>query len=373
MGVSGAWNQVAAGATLHIQGRLDVTHYIQGKLDREASNHIDFAVERSLSGPEWTVSVTNADQPSDWHQFHYDGSNTFFVVPFSDHIKDAPQTAELYGSVSSSPYFNMRTGSILYHWLPWLAYALRPSEVSEDMPVPWWVARRHLSAYGYRWVLPSTNGLFITNFTCIRDTNFDLATFEDELLRPGFFYPASVEAKEYERDMLHSRKSQLHGTLEATFRTERFYATNGLVLPRVAEMRQYFSTDPFETTNVLLGNLYRVEASDITLQDDDPRPLNISAGVYVRDFRLQKQANGKVFNYAQYTGKSWLPADDPSLVRQQERYIRFGPKAGEYGWWANFFNPAKNNRYILVLSLFVILQIAVVTALVVRKRRKKNK
>lgn len=360
-------SSILGSQVLEIAGHYDVVNYIAGKPSKEQSFSTDFVVRRSETS--WDISVTNTDNPQSWEKLVYDGTNSYSLMPYEGHY-ESDLTVKFFGSVTPSSRYNMTAFSDVDIFIPWIVFALSPSFVTPEMPRPWGYIYKSLAGYGYRWsVIPSEDGRFLAGFKIVRDKSLDLDE-KSEFLRPNFAYPQTPEELQRQRMYLESRMGVPNGFLEATYAVDKWLETNGWTIPQESKfVRNAYGgggvSYPAETI--------KIKVNQVTVRSGTIMPPALSDKTFVRDFRYTRRENDRMYRYAEYVQSgTWRAENDPSLVTEQQNYLKHGPKFGHYGFWTTWLVSQKNTKLIIVWALFVISQ-AVAITLLIRHKLKPNK
>jgi hypothetical protein len=387
----GAQLCASGGQVVEIRGHYVVTNdYAGGRPLPDQNVYADFVV--MLGENMWKVCATNRQNAAEWEDLTYDGTNTYLLMPFksihwnsskADHSLFGTPKGEssLFGIVNAGAHYSLTTIRDVYMFYPWMVYCLPPRDVSPDMPLPWESCDFDLYAYGWRWkVTPSTDGKFIGAFKIIRDVSLDLDD-KDELLRPTFRYPSTIDGLNRAQRMLAGRKTVPDGFVGPVYSCKEWYKTNGLEIPVVAEF--VYNTIALKSTNLLrsakpltLNDVtpspaysIMLEAGQITLKENAIKVPELVDVAYVRDYRYTRRNESRIYPFAQYEKSgNWKSGNDPELLAQRDDYLKHGPKYGDFG----IFNLREKTRFGLAWLLLISIQVVAITMFVWIKVKNKN-
>jgi hypothetical protein len=361
---------------VEIRGHYVLTNYAKGQSLANRNQQIDFVV--ALGENAWTICATNR-QNAEWEVLTFDGTNTYYLMPFKSHFDlskadrssfGTPKSDTiLFGTVNAGAHYNMPSMSYVEMFCPWMVYCLPPQDVSSNMPLPWSNYARILGAYGWRWnVTPSVDGRFIEAFKVVRDSSFDLND-QNELLRPTFEYPRTLEDFKRQQTALVFRKAIPDGSEEAVYTCKEWYKTNNLAIPAAVEFRRNMYTGKSNST---IQAVLILEADQIILKEDTIKVPALTEAAYVRDYRYTQRNESRMYPFAEYAQSGdWKLGNDQELLAQRDNYLKHGPKYKHYIFDALQF-PGKT-RLVLVWLLLLIMQVVAIAILVRTKiKTKKN-
>ncbi len=356
-----------AGQVIDVQGHYVKTLYRYGKPTSE-SLRVTFFI--TLSTNACGIWATNMDDASVWETVVYDGTNTYLLTPIAGHSPQGASGATLCGLVDPGRQYYTMGISFLDTYIPWITYCLRPSDVTPHMHTPGVNWRSDVNTYGWRWkeVVISSDGRFLQGFVIVRDSSLDL-NGKSELLRTNLEYPRTIDDFQNQNQYLAYRKSIPDGWVGRTYICEQWYETNGYTIPLSAEFKHY----AFSGGKTLLTDSIIIQADTISVSEEATNSAPpLAEKTYVRDYRYTRRNESRMFPYAEYVGSgSWKPDNDPELLAQANRYMKYGPTFGDFGVVSKFFSPQGGRLIVIWLSLLLV-NVTVIVILV-RNKLKKHK
>jgi len=355
----------ADSAALAVSGTLERRTYnpVKGTEYINEREYVVFSV--LLTADRWTISSTNMTRPRYWAILSWDGTNTY-VIPqqYSPLNEGREPTNELWATVYSTPLWQLESDDPTYTSFIWLTYCFRPGYIAPDSRgrrvAPVYVSHRlNPFRYGYRWeYVPSPDGRFVDLLKIIRDRSLDLPETE-ELLRPDFDPPQTLQAYKDFKEYLEIRRTIPDGYVEEEFVCHERFVTNGWHLPLGAEAIGYMFSWPgkmcrrvtLKTTNLI------VCVGDLAAPPSPTLPTR------VLDYRYRRFENDRLFLRATYMlqpGEPWRGPNDPELLAQAEEYIRNGPR------YDAFLRPQM--RHYLTWLAYAALVIVPLAAYALRRR-----
>lgn len=295
--------------------------------------HSSFVVKRF--GFAWSVSVTNVERGFTWWaQRAYDGTNTYVLRPSGGSLwqTNSPDRSLQLATISPSAVALTLDGDPLGAALVSITYglSLRSFTTNQigvvEMPLPWTVVRDNPNAYGFKWLIRSSeDGSFLNDFEVLREEALDLPE-QEEFLRPQMDYPNTLEAYRDYLSELRDRKSSPQGYLRARYQCQEWYRANSATLPKESKLEVYLP--PIE--GKLPGRIFRLEATDISIRPGIAQVQpKITSDTAVADYRFKKANQTRIFKCAEYTlksGDSWPPANDPALLAKADDWLKSGPE-----------------------------------------------
>ncbi len=361
----------SADQTLEIHGEIDTAEHNPrtGLVYSNQQWRAFFGIV--ISGDEISINMTNLNNPGWWRRYIYDGTNAYSIVPFETGAMDPHgvpigilATIEPSG-LYLSPNPDDMGGSVL-----WLAFGLRPTLVQSnrfgvlEIPLGGSSTRHNPSDFGWKWIVQfSTNGKFVSSCSIVRETKLDLPD-KRAFLRFDMDYPESLgEYNKYE-DSLRAKNSIPQGFLFGKYTCLQWYTTNGLSIPLKSEMDvnlASFHTWPhfWRVSDIKVSDVRLYNASDELLP-------KITASMVVHDYRYKKSNQTRIFKFAQYKltpGESWKPDNDPTLLSTANDWLKHGRKYDDFG---------QTSKSVLVWSVFVMLVLAPIAAILLDKRQKQK-
>jgi len=314
---------------------------LSGSLERRTYNPVnnqEYRNEREsvvfnvlLAADRWRICATNLTRPRYWAILAWDGTNTYVVrqqyIPAEE---GREPTNELWGTVYSTPLWQIESDEPTYTAFIWLTYCFRPSYIPADVQgrrvAPVYVSHRsNPLRYGYRWeYIPSPDGRFVDLLRIIRDRSLDLPEHQ-ELLRPDFDPPQTLQAYKEFKEYLEIRRTIPDGYVEEEFACHERLVTNGWHLPVRAEATGHIFSWPGKTWRqvTLQTTSIATHLTDVNVR------LSVTRPTLVRDYRYRRFENDRLFLRATYVlqpGEPWRGPNDPELLAQAEAYIRKGPR-----------------------------------------------
>jgi len=374
----------ARGAQMvEIRGHYTAVNLFGGRSPTERNTRVDFVA--TLGENAWMICATNR-QNAEWEVLTFDGTNTYYLMPFSSHFNPSgadkklfgtPKSdAALFGAINTGAHYSMPSMSHVEMFLPWMVYCLPPQGVSSNMPLPWSNYTRNLEAYGWRWnVTPSANGKFIGAFKVIRDSSFDLSE-KNELLRSTLEYPRTAKDLNWLQTTLASRKLIPDGLEGATYVCKEWYKTNNMAIPADVEFRKNLFAGNAKKS-VALQLISALKVDQIILKEDTIKVPELTEAAYVRDYRYTLKSENRLYPFAEYAQSGdWKFGNDQELLAQRDNYLRHGPKIGNYGFGSGLLKLSEKSRRVLVWLLLGITQVialAILVRVMVETQRNKGK
>lgn len=325
------------------------------------------------------ICATNLDDPASWGEVACDGTNTYTRVPYGNHFAtSSPQSNAIFSTISPSPLYSPCFSDLVRIYIPWLTFGFNPSKMvsnSEgvfDIPLPWYIPRVSLAAYGYKWMIrPSDDQSFLASCEVVRDPSLDL-DYESELHRFEFDNPLSLEDLARCRDMIGVRKFVPKNFVDTRYSCTKWFSTNGVSVPSASKTELFRAgqktSDPMFVVNLTV--------SSVVLIDDPADGLVPKSDVanYVWDYRYRKTNTTHKFQFAKYTlgpGESWKPADDPAILAEANNFLESGRKFGYFSVRDYLFGTQRRTKITLAWLLLIVIQI--IWAAMLWKKRLKTK
>lgn len=266
-------------------------------------------------------------------------------------------------------YYTMNMSFVDTH-IPWIAYCLQPSDITPHMHTPGVNWRNNVNTYGWRWtnVVASPDGRFLQDFIIVRDTSVDFSD-QHELLRTNLEYPRTIDNLQNQNRYLAYRNSIPDGWVTATYACKQWCKTNGYTIPLSVEVTNYV----YSGGRTLITSSRIIQADTIGFSEEKTASAPpLAEKSYIRDYRYTRRDDNRMFPYAEYVGSgSWKPDNDPELLAQANRYMKYGPKFGGFGVVSKVFSPQGGRLIVIWLSLLLVNTIVIV--ILVRNKLKKTK
>lgn len=363
---------------IHIEGTIDWQDYAPGTGQPTPQYHAHHKFAATISGDGWKLCVTNINRPRWWAEIVYDGTNTYVIQPESKYgflakgADQIPLTNSQTAMIENSPGFPHALDE-MNATIGWFTYGLSPRTVRTnragliDMPTPTTSARDNLRSYGYKWLIEFTeDGRFVSHCEIVRDKTLDLSDNE-ELLRPEFDYPETLQ--DYNEDLmtLGLRRATPDGFIKNRYITTEWFHTNGLTIPLASKLEGYW-WDPKNGALPHPWHIFDLRATSITLSKGDENVLpEITMPTQVQDYRYKKANESRIFKYAQYklgAGDFWKSDNDPTILAQVGDYLKHGRK---YATYAN-----NEKHWVAWLLLVTTLAPLVILSIVYLKNKPKK-
>lgn len=243
----------------------------------------------------------------------------------------------------------------------------------ESIPVPWYLPRLQLTAYGYQWIANfSADGKFLSTCEVRRDISLDLSD-SDELLRPTFDYPHTLDDRVKAMELLTYRKSIPNHFTDARYTCIRSYNTNEFSVPVESELKLYNHSMKLADAYAI----FKLKATSCALEETSRAILPpISGQTYIHDYRYKKGSGERIFAFAEYTlnaGESWKSGSDPELMAQMQNYLKHGPKYDDFGLGYYMVGIPTIIKSTIALSLLCLIQIPLIIFLLRTYRNKQTK
>lgn len=364
---------------IYIKGTIDWQDYAPGTGQPTPQYQAHHKFAATLSGNEWKLCVTNIDRPRWWAEIVYDGTNTYVIQPETEYgflakgADQVPLTNSQTAMIDNSPGFHHALDE-MNATIGWFTYGLSPRAVRTnkagliDMPTPTTSARGNLRSYGYKWVIEfSENARFVSHCEIVRDKTLDLSD-KEELLRPEFDYPETLQ--DYNEDLmtLGLRRATPDGFIKNRYTTTEWFHTNGLSIPLASKLEGYW-WDPKNGALPHPWHIFDLRATSISLSKNEENVVpEVTMPTQVQDYRYKKINESRIFKYAQYklgAGALWKSDKDPAIMAQVGDYLKHGRKYSTY---------VNNEKYWVVwLLLLTILAPLIILCHVYFRNRPKQK
>jgi len=328
--------------TFEVHGQYDYLHFNPAhgtpntnRAGIHRGEHFYYSV--LLRGEAWRISVTNRQDAGLWSQSAFDGTNIYYVTPSTGPFlgQNRATSNGVYIAIDHSKTPLYSGSDWAYAWIPWLAYGLNPARVQPDasglqpIPLPWQTPRLKLRAYGWNWkLIPSSDKRFVASCEVIRDTRLDLTTASDELLRPEFDYPVSIADKNTMLSSLDYRRGIANEFVDTQYRCMEWFETNGMKIPRRAEISQFLYLNRFPLARATLV------AEKFSLLPDSTAILGWGELFRdVDDFRYKQRREKRLFPVAQYKlkeGEAWKGPKEADIRAKVEDHLKRGSRYDQY-------------------------------------------
>jgi hypothetical protein len=341
---------------IEIHGTYEVSMFLPPKNTQLSAS---FAVV--LDGQAWSIAATNNADAADWDIIVFDGTNTICFSPTNRvRWRSLPALKDLW-FVSISRDYDELVQSLIKIYIPWITYGLCPTNVSRneagviDVPPPWMLPRRHLGAYGWKWVIePASDGRFVDRCVVMRDSALDYQNPRDEFLRPGYDSPATLDLYQEAETELGIRKTIYpDGFINCKYACTKYTNIAGISIPMEATV-SYFQPQPGGSAKeiqkaILRANSFSVYDRPTSLLPDRTGP------VLVQDYRYRKRKDDRVFQFAEYVlqpSDAWIGPDNVELKKKADHFVNFGRKFDDFGGWFSL-SALSLARWLILVAILV--------------------
>ena len=334
------------GQNIEIYGNYNYTNYEPKTglpIRDNKGTHYDgrFLFGAIINPVSWKISVTNVEDPLLWSEVAYDGTNSFTIAPyrapFLGNIESRQNT--ILVTISPTPYYLTWVSDWTCSFIPWLTFGLDPEIAKPDasgflaIPLPWQASRRKLRAYGWDWkITPSINKRFVSECRVVREPRLDRDELQ-ELLRPEFDYPDTVDDKNLDVSSLQYRKGIATGFVDTDYRCTKWLDTNNFILPLESTISQYLLAPHVKSP--WLRGILRVESISFVSDASDLLAEELQTVRVLHDFRYRASNKSRIYKSADYTlqpGEFWKGPSDRVLVAERAEYLSHGPKYDHFDY-----------------------------------------
>lgn len=370
--VSGAFAAERQG--VEVQGIYTVKRYHQGRGKQLGPTRTNtFCV--TLFEDDFSLRVTNA-QPffavPFWEHVVYNGRQNFFIRSLPGEVKGGklhPNERWPVGvEITSKPYLVINT-SFSDIDFPWMMYCLSSKRVESDrqgvIKNTILAHRTGSSSLGVwrtevRW---STCGNFVSSLRMIRDKTLDYKDWKQEMLREEVHPPETVERWNEFFSWLEDREAVPNGFVLLEYKCQKWLHTNGWSVPVEGVFREWNRPRHMVLTEPIVLVAEAMATSVRAVTNGGVQAPVVDAQALVYDYRYRRVKNDRIFPCATYTlkpGEPFKSANDPKLLAQAERHLKWGRK---------YYKPPVTGRHKLLWGLVVLLAIPPVGYLWYRKRK----